>query len=74
MRVLVGDRERQHYPTADMILTPAQIVSKLSQDMTLQRGDLIACGTSLGARPVKAGDRVTVEIEGIGSVAVTMTS
>ena len=74
VRVLVGERERQHYPTADMILTPAQIVSKLSQDMTLQRGDLIACGTSLGARPVKAGDRVTVEIEGIGSVAVTMTS
>lgn len=73
VRVLIGERERQTYPLADMIMTPTQIVSKLSQDMTLQPGDLIACGTSLGARPVKAGDRVTVAIDGIGSVAVTMT-
>ncbi|MGJ8602479.1 MAG: fumarylacetoacetate hydrolase family protein [Marivita sp.] len=72
--VLVNDRERQSYPANDMILPPAQIVSLLSQDMTLNPGDLIACGTSLGARPVKAGMVVDVAIDGIGSVSVTMTA
>jgi 2-keto-4-pentenoate hydratase/2-oxohepta-3-ene-1,7-dioic acid hydratase in catechol pathway len=71
--VLVNGRERQSYPAADMILPPAQIVSLLSQDMTLNPGDLIACGTSLGARPVKAGMEVEVVIEGIGGVSVTLT-
>ncbi len=72
--VLVNGRERQSYPAADMILPPAQIVSLLSQDMTLNPGDLIACGTSLGARPVKAGMEVEVVIEGIGGVSVTLIS
>ena len=74
IKVMVGDRERQSYPASDMIMSPATIVSKLSQDMTLEPGDLIACGTSVGARPVKAGDRVEVVIDGIGGVAVTMTA
>ena len=74
IQVLVNDRERQFYPAADMILSPTQIVSCLSKDMTLHAGDLIACGTSLGARPVKAGMTVDVLIEGIGRVGVTMTA
>jgi len=74
IQVLVNDRERQFYPAADMILSPTQIVSCLSKDMTLHAGDLIACGTSLGARPVKAGMTVDVLIEGNGRVGVTMTA
>jgi 2-keto-4-pentenoate hydratase/2-oxohepta-3-ene-1,7-dioic acid hydratase in catechol pathway len=57
-----------------MILSPEQIVSSLSQDMTLNQGDLIACGTSIGARPVKPGMVVEVVIEGIGNVDVTMSA
>lgn len=74
VKVMVGGRERQSYPASDMILTPPQIVSLLSQDMTLNKGDLIACGTSIGARPVKAGMEVEVVIEGIGAVGVTLVS
>lgn len=72
IRTLVNGRERQSYPAADMIFSPAEIVHHLSQDMTLMPGDVIAVGTSLGARPVKAGDVVAVVIDGIGSVEVTM--
>ena len=72
IKVLVNERKRQSYPAADMILSPEQIVSCLSKDMTLNPGDLIACGTSIGARPVKAGMMVDVVIEGIGSVGVTL--
>lgn len=72
VRVTVNGRERQSYPASDMILTPPQIVSLLSRDMTLMPGDVIACGTSIGARPVKAGDLVEVVIDGIGVLPVTM--
>ena len=72
IKVLVNGRERQSYRADDMILSPAQIVSSLSQDMTLNPGDVIACGTSIGARPVKAGMVVDVVIDGIGSVGVTL--
>jgi 2-keto-4-pentenoate hydratase/2-oxohepta-3-ene-1,7-dioic acid hydratase in catechol pathway len=56
------------------MLTPHEMVMLLSKDMTLNPGDLIACGTSLGARPVKPGMVVEVVIEGIGGVSVTMTA
>lgn len=74
VKVLVNGRERQSYPAEDMILSPEQIVACLSQDMTLHAGDLIACGTSIGARPVKAGMAVEVVIEGIGTVGVQMVA
>jgi 2-keto-4-pentenoate hydratase/2-oxohepta-3-ene-1,7-dioic acid hydratase in catechol pathway len=38
----------QNYPISDMIFSAQQFVSKISHDMTLLPGDLIACGTSVG--------------------------
>jgi 2-keto-4-pentenoate hydratase/2-oxohepta-3-ene-1,7-dioic acid hydratase in catechol pathway len=61
--------ERQNYPVADMIFSPAQIVSRISQDMSLLPGDVIACGTSLGVGSMKPGARVEVSIGGIGTLA-----
>ena len=59
-------RIRQNYPVSDMIFKPASIVSLISRYQTLQAGDLIACGTSVGARPMKPGDDIEVVISGIG--------
>jgi 2-keto-4-pentenoate hydratase/2-oxohepta-3-ene-1,7-dioic acid hydratase in catechol pathway len=64
--------ERQNYPIADMIFSPSQIVSRLSQDMSLLPGDVIACGTSLGVGSMKPGTRVDVTIEGIGTLSNTV--
>ncbi len=66
VRTLVNGRERQNYPTSDMIFSPAQIVSLLSRELTLEPGDLITCGTSLGVGVLKPGTTVEVAIEGIG--------
>ena len=74
VKVMVDGRERQSYEASDMILSPPRIVQLLSQDMTLHPGDVIACGTSLGARPVKAGQVVEVVIDGIGAVGVTLAA
>jgi 2-keto-4-pentenoate hydratase/2-oxohepta-3-ene-1,7-dioic acid hydratase in catechol pathway len=66
LRTRVGGRERQNYPLSDMTFSPAELVSRLSHDMTLQPGDVILCGTSLGVLPMKPGTDVEVEIDGIG--------
>jgi len=68
VRTLVGGRERQNFPVSDMIFSPAQLVSLISRDMTLEPGDLIACGTSIGVLPLKPGNVVEVSIDGIGTL------
>jgi 2-keto-4-pentenoate hydratase/2-oxohepta-3-ene-1,7-dioic acid hydratase in catechol pathway len=60
--------ERQNYPLSDMTMPPQDLVSRLSHDMTLLPGDVIACGTSLGVGSIKDGSAVEVAIEGIGSL------
>lgn len=60
--------ERQNYPLDDMVFTPAQQVSLISQDMTLEPGDVIACGTSLGVGSIPDGATVEVTIDGIGTL------
>ena len=52
-----------------MILPPARIVALMSREMTLQPGDVIACGTSVGALPMRPGMVVDVTIEGIGALS-----
>ncbi len=68
VRVLLNGRERQNYPVSDMILSPVRIVALLSREMTLDSGDLIACGTSLGATAMRPGMTVEVVIDGIGTL------
>jgi len=64
--------ERQNYPLSDMIMTPLELVSRISHDMTLLPGDVISCGTSLGVGSIKDGAAVEVSIEGIGSLTNTL--
>ena len=59
---------RQDYPVADMIYSPQQIVAMISGYQTLMPGDLICCGTSVGARTMKPGTEIQVSIPGIGTL------
>ncbi len=71
LRTLVGGRERQNFALSDMFFSPAELVSRISHDMTLQPGDVILCGTSLGVLPMKPGSTVEVIIEGLGTLTNT---
>ncbi len=66
VQVVLAGEKKQDYAVSDMIFSPHEIVSRISADMTLEPGDLIACGTSVGACPMQDGDRVEVHIPGIG--------
>jgi 2-keto-4-pentenoate hydratase/2-oxohepta-3-ene-1,7-dioic acid hydratase in catechol pathway len=37
--------------------------------MTLEAGDVILCGTSIGVLPMKPGTSVDVQIDGIGTLS-----
>ncbi len=69
VKVVLNGQERQDYPVSDMIFPPADLVSRISHDMTLEPGDVICCGTSVGVGSMKPGSEVAVTIEGIGTLA-----
>jgi 2-keto-4-pentenoate hydratase/2-oxohepta-3-ene-1,7-dioic acid hydratase in catechol pathway len=60
---------RQDYPVADIRFSVPRLVSLISHDMTLEPGDVILCGTSLGVGSMKPGSTVEIEIEGIGKLS-----
>jgi 2-keto-4-pentenoate hydratase/2-oxohepta-3-ene-1,7-dioic acid hydratase in catechol pathway len=64
----INGRVCQDYPVTDLALDPFHIVASVSHTMTLVPGDVIACGTSLGADPIKVGDNVEIRIDGIGAL------
>lgn len=75
IRCLVNGEVRQNSNTSQMIFQVADQIALLSQVMTLEPGDVIFTGTPEGVAmgmetPVwlKAGDRVQVEIEGLGAL------
>ena len=51
-----------------MIFSPFELVSFISKVMTLLPGDIVSTGTPPGVGPLKSGDKVEVEIEGIGTL------
>ena len=68
VRTTLNDQERQHYAVSDLIFQPAEIVSVVSQHMTLCAGDVICCGTSVGVGSMRPGSVVEVTIEGVGTL------
>jgi 2-keto-4-pentenoate hydratase/2-oxohepta-3-ene-1,7-dioic acid hydratase in catechol pathway len=73
VRLWVNDELRQNAPTSDLIFDIPTLIETISRGITLYPGDLIATGTPAGVgmgfdppRWLKRGDRVRIEIEGIG--------
>jgi 2-keto-4-pentenoate hydratase/2-oxohepta-3-ene-1,7-dioic acid hydratase in catechol pathway len=66
IRTRVNGELRQEGQVRDMIRDPFEVISLVSQAMTLQRGDLIMLGTPPGVGELHPGDEVEVEIDGVG--------
>ena len=49
-----------------MIFNPLEVVQHVTSFITLQPGDVVWTGTPQGRSPVKIGDKMEVEVEGIG--------
>lgn len=71
IKTILNGQERQNYPLTDIIFAPTKLVSLISHDMTLEPGDVIACGTSIGVGSMKPGSTVSIVIDGIGTLTNT---
>ncbi|MDP6573205.1 MAG: fumarylacetoacetate hydrolase family protein [Rhodospirillales bacterium] len=70
IRTVLNGQERQNYPVSDMIIAPRRQVSLISHDMTLNAGDVICCGTSVGVGSMKEpSNTIEITIEGIGTLS-----
>jgi len=65
---------RQDARTAQLIFDIPYLVSYVSRAFTLEPGDIIATGTPEGVGPLQAGERVTVAIEHLGELTVSVAA
>jgi len=65
----VNGETKQMSSTHDMLFNVPQVVAFVSSIMTLLPGDVLLMGTPAGAGVLADGDRVEVEIEGIGKLS-----
>jgi 2-keto-4-pentenoate hydratase/2-oxohepta-3-ene-1,7-dioic acid hydratase in catechol pathway len=72
----VNDELRQDANTRDLIFDIPTLIATISAGITLQPGDVIATGTPVGVgigftppKFLKRGDRVTIEIDGLGRLS-----
>jgi len=63
---------RQMASTREMVFNVAQLITYASSFMTLEPGDVLLTGTPAGVGELRAGDRVEIEIEGIGKLVNTV--
>ena len=69
VKPILNGKERQNYPVADMFFPPHKLVAAISKDVTLMPGQIIACGTSLGAGTMgDVHNVVDIVIDSIGSL------
>ena len=71
VRAVLNGEERQCYPITDMVFPAPQLISAVSRDMTLLPGDVISCGTNVGAGALRDGDVIEIAIDGVGSLRNT---
>jgi 2,4-didehydro-3-deoxy-L-rhamnonate hydrolase len=79
IRCLVNDEVRQHSDTGQMIFGVAELVAFASRTITLEPGDVLITGTPSGVgmaadppRYLRLGDRMRVEIDGLGELDNTL--
>ncbi len=68
----VNGAVKQDSSTSDLIFDVPALIAFVSSHMTLEIGDVISTGTPAGVGNLAVGDRVEVEIEGIGILASTV--
>lgn len=72
LRTRLNGELKQEGTPIQMIFDVGAILAFVSSFLTLEPGDLIATGTPAGVGPMQPGDRVTVEIEGLGMLTNTV--
>jgi fumarylpyruvate hydrolase len=70
----VNGTEHQRGDLKEMIWNTAEIIARLSRQMTLRAGDLIMTGTPACVGPLQPGDRVEARIQGLDVFTIAIGS
>ncbi len=68
LRAYVNGELRQSSTTANLMRSVAQLISDVSEYMSLCAGDILLVGVPEGAPRARPGDEVSVEIAGLGRI------
>ncbi|GAB6138777.1 fumarylacetoacetate hydrolase family protein [Halanaerobaculum tunisiense] len=68
IQLFKNNKLQQESNTAQMIFSVSELVSFISQIMTLEPGDVILTGTPPGVGAMQPQDKIKVQIEGLGSL------
>jgi fumarylpyruvate hydrolase len=68
----VNGNEKQKGDLSEMIWNVAEIIARLSLQVSVGAGDIIMTGTPAGVGPLQPGDNVTCGVDGIATLAVTI--
>ena len=74
IRVFVNGELKQESATADLVRPVGRLMAEVTDFMTLHEGDVLLVGVAENAPKAKAGDRVRIEIEGIGYLENTFVA
>jgi 2-keto-4-pentenoate hydratase/2-oxohepta-3-ene-1,7-dioic acid hydratase in catechol pathway len=69
LKTYLNGELKQEDNTKNCVFSVQQVLSFISNYMTLLPGDIVITGTPRGIAPMKSGDTVEVEIEGIGTLS-----
>jgi len=72
LKTFLNGKLKQSANTRNLIFPVPFLVRFISRIMTLNPGDIITTGTPAGIGPMQPGDRVDVQIEGIGTLSNTV--
>jgi 2-keto-4-pentenoate hydratase/2-oxohepta-3-ene-1,7-dioic acid hydratase in catechol pathway len=72
VRCRVNDELRQEGTTRDLVFDVATLIAYCAAFTTLLPGDVLLTGTPAGVGPLRAGDRVAVDVEGVGTLENTV--
>jgi len=73
VRLRVNGELRQDSSIERLVFPIPELIEEITSYLTLEPGDVVATGTPEGVGPLEDGDEVEVEIEGVGTLAHTVT-
>lgn len=74
METIINGEQRQSATTDQMLFDPYQIISFISNRVTLQSGDVISFGSPANPGTIAVGDTIEITYEGVGTLRNTISS
>ncbi|MFB6131434.1 MAG: fumarylacetoacetate hydrolase family protein, partial [Salinigranum sp.] len=68
IRLRVNGETRQDSAGDEFIFTVTEAIAEITSYLTLEPGDVVAMGTASGVGPLRDGDTVELDVEGVGTL------